>query len=90
LNTGSRMDYAKLHAVASMFTVVAYGNIMRLSEKPLLHAAQRQISRPRDKQPALTQPDYKHKQAGYRQPGDRQQHGMHRARGQTGGKQLVD
>ena len=42
MNTGSRMDYAKLHAVASMFTLVAYGNIMRLSEKPLLHAAKRQ------------------------------------------------
>ena len=36
------MDYAKLHAVASMFTLVASGNIMRLSEKPLLHAVQRQ------------------------------------------------
>jgi len=39
LNTGSRMDYAKLHAVASMFTLVTYGNIMRLS---VLHAARRQ------------------------------------------------
>ena len=40
--TGSRMDYAKLHAVASMFTIVAYGNIMRSSKKALLHAVQRQ------------------------------------------------
>ena len=36
------MVYAKLYAVASMFTLVAYGSIMRVSKKPLLHAAQRQ------------------------------------------------
>jgi len=69
------MDYAKLYAVASMFTLVAYGNIMRLSKKPLLHAAQTQTEQ-------ITALPLAHCMLGDKQLGDNLQ--AHR---QPGGKQ---